>query len=831
MKKLFVYMLVGAGVFASAAYADGYNPFHPLGGINSATTVPQVYSDGSTGTLAQIGQMADGSVQQTDANQPNGYAKLDANKNVVSPLLNNARVGGSDSGTDVSAAVANGVQIQDAVNECQQSVPNVFYGAVNSSSQMGVASNTEHLRASGNVLPYFNTAAIAAVVWGAGGATYDIGGPIGFSGFQNILKTTGVHGIFETSYNVGLTPDVSSAYYWNMYRTPADGGAVINEKDLLSQSGFQPTIAMLNMATDDSIGVVPNNDSGIFTDNDVQRFATAQRDIETNAPSVKHVWPWISGNNTHNFDASDPWWANGIKMMKMAGGVGLDMPAGLSVMNGPDSIAGMVAQIKWANANGIKTLILLSPYGEDTPPGYGTQITPQWRYDKDFAMHVKTLISWFVAADALPTAYAVVNYSPTHYYDPSTGAFHDDKCATCKVITANYMGADNDSVNQTVSYVARWVAENAPTSPYTSMPDMGTSLPSACATTVMGGYKTTKSVISTAQLGLGSLAYQDYNTAKLLYPSMFGAQVNGNFDFLGQNALSFGAGILPTPAMFGYVQSDTGSGLMVQNAPFIVNGFNLNITNGGNLALQGGNILAGNGGIEFSDATGNNVKWITGDGLGGINIGPYINVGNNISFKSDVIMNTSDILMNGTHGIQFQSDDKTVSDWITGDGLGGINIGPYINVGNNISFKSDVIMNTSDILMNGTHGIQFQSDDKTVSDWITGDGLGGLHIGSGITENANGSVTFSAPIKFNAAANFAQNGAFSGTRGLQFISSDGKSSTWLYGDGLGGLNVGSALNVSGSTVKLPTLTGTGNAYACIDASGNLYRSATACVSN
>lgn len=88
-------MLVGAGFFVSAAYADGYNPFHPLGGINSATTVPHVYSDGSTGTLAQIGQMADGSVQQTDIGST--VAPLDANKKMSAP------VSGDSSGSPVLA--------------------------------------------------------------------------------------------------------------------------------------------------------------------------------------------------------------------------------------------------------------------------------------------------------------------------------------------------------------------------------------------------------------------------------------------------------------------------------------------------------------------------------------------------------------------------------------------------------------------------------------------------------------------------------------------------------------------------------------------------------
>lgn len=92
MKKLFVYIVLGAGFIVSAAYADGYSPFHPLGGIDSGTIILKAYSDGSTGTLAQIGQMADSSVQQTDANQRNGYAKLDESGFVTVPVRGDSSV-------------------------------------------------------------------------------------------------------------------------------------------------------------------------------------------------------------------------------------------------------------------------------------------------------------------------------------------------------------------------------------------------------------------------------------------------------------------------------------------------------------------------------------------------------------------------------------------------------------------------------------------------------------------------------------------------------------------------------------------------------------------
>lgn len=87
-------MLIGAEGFASVAYADEYNSFHPPGGINSSTTIPKVYSDGSTGTLAQIGQMADDSVQQTDKNVANGVPGLDRESNINLPDSHVKTLGG-----------------------------------------------------------------------------------------------------------------------------------------------------------------------------------------------------------------------------------------------------------------------------------------------------------------------------------------------------------------------------------------------------------------------------------------------------------------------------------------------------------------------------------------------------------------------------------------------------------------------------------------------------------------------------------------------------------------------------------------------------------------
>lgn len=68
------------------AVAQTYPATKPPGGLDSTTVIPKVYADGAAGTLAQIGQMADGSVQQTEKGAKNGVAGLNENSESTSPL-------------------------------------------------------------------------------------------------------------------------------------------------------------------------------------------------------------------------------------------------------------------------------------------------------------------------------------------------------------------------------------------------------------------------------------------------------------------------------------------------------------------------------------------------------------------------------------------------------------------------------------------------------------------------------------------------------------------------------------------------------------------------
>ncbi|MCG4256951.1 hypothetical protein [Acetobacter senegalensis] len=74
----------------------------PPGGLDSTTVIPKVYADGTSGTLAQIGQMADGSVQQTEKGAANGVAGLNDSAELTSPVNTSGSIkstgGGSISG-------------------------------------------------------------------------------------------------------------------------------------------------------------------------------------------------------------------------------------------------------------------------------------------------------------------------------------------------------------------------------------------------------------------------------------------------------------------------------------------------------------------------------------------------------------------------------------------------------------------------------------------------------------------------------------------------------------------------------------------------------------
>lgn len=72
--------------YAAGSATTTATPLFLRDGIRKDMPLPQIYADNTDGTLAQIGQMADGSVQQTDVGVAFGVAPLDGNKMMSSPV-------------------------------------------------------------------------------------------------------------------------------------------------------------------------------------------------------------------------------------------------------------------------------------------------------------------------------------------------------------------------------------------------------------------------------------------------------------------------------------------------------------------------------------------------------------------------------------------------------------------------------------------------------------------------------------------------------------------------------------------------------------------------
>lgn len=122
--------------------SGAYDPFSPQGGINHATTVPGVYSDGTDGTLSQIGQMADSSVQQADIGTT--VAGLDPYGNVTAPVRGDV--------STASAAAQNGLISATLATRFSRALDVILDGGAqcNGSNDDGPAITALLARAAGN---------------------------------------------------------------------------------------------------------------------------------------------------------------------------------------------------------------------------------------------------------------------------------------------------------------------------------------------------------------------------------------------------------------------------------------------------------------------------------------------------------------------------------------------------------------------------------------------------------------------------------------------------------------------------------------------------------
>ncbi len=616
------------------------------------------------------------------------------------------------------------------VLSCRTRDKDVFLGGNNSVSQLVDASRYANTLGTGRVSLYLSAFAVNNLI-AYGDA---LGGPIGVAGSRKITANFSPYapGISEEWYDKYGTPSLPASAH-------NDGGVgdTVNGPVWYAQIGFQPTIMMMNI-----------NTGGADADN-LSQFQTATSDIKAGYTSVKYVWPFINDYAGQHPDwTNDSYWAGRKQIIQYAGGVGIDVPVGIGYQD-PHWMPSIINEIQWANANGIRTVVLLTPFNTDPA---SSQAGGQFSFDAAFEAHTKWFVAKLRAANALPSAWIVSNYS--NWGKNSDGTLR----------TSNMVGRDVDTIGQSVTAVARWVAENAPTSPGVALPvgsEGSKSVP--CAAHVDGGVSGPNQTIGAQTLGLGSLAYQDIANPKV-------------DNLTVDQSASIGANLTISYDLH------TGGGAFFGNS--------VNLLSGKAIAL----------GYDKG-----NPAYLGGDGAGNATLTGSMTVSSNATVNGDFHANGGAFFGNSVNLLSGKAIvigyDKGNPVYLGGDGVGNATLTGSMTVSGNATVNGD-----SHVGGNG-----FFSQDIRISS------------GKSIVLGFDGAT----PVYFNADGNGT--GTITGN---QVVTGYG-----VFGNDLttrGSLNVHGYVTIGsegGTTHILNAASGTISSthyYACLDDTGLVYRSSTAC---
>lgn len=545
------------------------------------------------------------------------------------------------------------------VLSCRTRDKDIFLGGNNSVSQLVDGSRYANVVGTGRVSLYLSAFAVNNLM-AYGDA---LGGPIGIAGSQKITANFSPYapGISEEWYDKYGTPSLPASAH-------NDGGVgdTVNGPLWYAQIGFRPTIMLMNI-----------NTNGSDADN-LAQFQTASSDIKRGYTSVKYVWPYINDYaGQHSNWTSDAYWAGRKKIIQYAGGVGIDVPAGIGYQD-PHWMPSIINEIRWANANNLHTVVLLTPFNTDPAT---SQAGGQFSFDADFEAHTKWFVGKLRAANALPSAWIVSNYS--NWGKNSDGSLR----------TANMVGADTDTAGQSVAAVARWVAENAPTSPYVALPagsEGGRSVP--CAVHVEGGVTGPNQTIGAQTLGLGSLAYQDIANLKIDnltvdQSASIGSNLTVNYDLHVGNGAFFGNSVSLKSGNAIVLGYDTGNPAYLGGDGAGNATLTGSMTVSGNASANGDSHVGGTGffgnGVSLKSGTAialgydkGNPAYFGGDGAGNATLTGSMAVSGNASvngdahvggtgfFAQDIRINSGKSIIMGFDGatpVYFNADGKGVS--------------------------------------------------------------------------------------------------------------------------------------------------------------------------
>ena len=117
--------------------------------------------------------------------------------------------------------------------------------------------------------------------------------------------------------------------------------------------------------------------------------------------------------------AAAAFWANARAAALFGGGIGLDVPPTYWALRGAGYQAQVARMVAWANASGIRSSLIVSPYAEK-PDAAGH--TGGCGYDPAFVQNTGHLVAGLTQAGALPTQWVVEDYGAA---GPSCGTGND----------------------------------------------------------------------------------------------------------------------------------------------------------------------------------------------------------------------------------------------------------------------------------------------------------------------------------------------------------------------------------------------------------------------
>ena len=670
------------------------------------------------------------------------------------PAKNGIRTGGSDNRTNISAAYADDLNNSVSVYLSPKgSRPRyIFFGGADNLYK--AASISPALINSGKVALYEHANGMSGLTVEQRQTLQTTFAPTGSS-----ITTGGGNAMAE----VGMTINSGYVFFFGGTKYPNEVNVNLNVTGTYIENGLKY--------------------GNYFTSNDLARYEAIVDKMAgigvKNAAAIMNADGFAGASYIPDF-ATNSYWKNIRTAALYGGGISFDTPPTFAIWQGSVYINSIISEIKWALANHIRVTWIISPY--NVFKGSGCV------FDPDVWNNTARLLDIFIRNHAVPTSYAVETYcgAANTTINPLTGS-------------TDLSGSMDHIVSMLLTAPVSPAGTATPTSGVAGMTSESESFAPRKITGVIGLPTTTDTYqqviadVNSPQNGtniIGSLGYQSADRFMLATGNLGSTVGLSKINVYLSNSSSF---LSQTPLL---LQGTGNSGIPEISGSFNLPGITGNdpyvhiYSNGGDETTQGiaigkkftspvissdstnTNIIIKNGGIAVEGTTFNVSKPVVPNfqgyvqtwNEGGIGEPDFISyhgrgVGGFGWYDLNQKNDTKELLMQLNHNtlhinggkLSFDSEEGKNSFQIGNNGIGDLILGSHSSLSrsgnltvNNLNISGDLIANNNIMFRNsknGTSGIQFQGKTGTLENsWISGDGSGGISLGSGAYSRINGTL-------------------------------------------------------------------------------------------